>query len=593
VLFLVVVFDVYFVYTHFKIQIAGRIKLQSSSENISRKTVFGCIGTIRLLAGHYLIVLTSYEVVDQIQGYRVYRATGFDTVRCFAPETYGSLSKVQKRDESRYLHILHASLQCGSRRLYFSSGYDLTLNRQRQHLFRSSSRAPCFPKYQGDMMVNDEQTDSEVRFCTAHERSDPNTDGCHVEEPGAAEYPITCWQTADKRFCWNQLPGKTLAAAVKAKGNVGHHDIQSVILPLVCGSFESMQESIMNTTVKVTLIARTSIGRVGIRNHCRGLDSGGEAANFIETEQVLEIPGCRAMYSFVIIRGSVPLRWSQPLVNLAWNQRIQVNEPTDITPVHRHFARLLSRYGIITVVDLLGTSGDEGRLKACFKKALASLPLPRMCGEKGVRYFQYDVRTESQRGFPAQLEELRTWSKSEVCQQGYFANMLDDRAVNAAIRMQKGVFRVNCKDCLDRTNIIQCLLAQIALQQQIRTAKAQYGDSMSPRVVRMHRKLWANHGDRISLQYAGTGALRRDVVRVGKRTLTGLLRDGRVALTRYVRAKFSDGWAQDGLSLWTLNNDELPVRNARYGWSFSFRFACCVLNRFLQEGVMFESPVLS
>jgi hypothetical protein len=177
VLFLVVVFDVYFVYTHFKIQIAGRIKLQSSSENISRKTVFGCIGTIRLLAGHYLIVLTSYEVVDQIQGYRVYRATGFDTVRCFAPETYGSLSKVQKRDESRYLHILHASLQCGSRRLYFSSGYDLTLNRQRQHLFRSSSRAPCFPKYQGDMMVNDEQTVSEVRFCTAHERSDPNTDG--------------------------------------------------------------------------------------------------------------------------------------------------------------------------------------------------------------------------------------------------------------------------------------------------------------------------------------------------------------------------------------------------------------------------------
>ena len=87
-------------------------------------------------------------------------------------------------------------------------------------------------------MVNDEQTVSEVRFCTAHERSDPNTDGCHVEEPGAAEYPITCWQTADKRFCWNQLPGKTLAAAVKAKGNVGHHDIQSVILPLVCGSFE-------------------------------------------------------------------------------------------------------------------------------------------------------------------------------------------------------------------------------------------------------------------------------------------------------------------------------------------------------------------
>ena len=60
------------------------------------------------------------------------------------------------------------------------------------------------------------------------------------------------------------------------------------------------------------------------------MDSEGEAANFIETEQVLEIPGREALYSFVIVRGSVPVKWSQPLVDLAWNQQVLLHEPCDI-----------------------------------------------------------------------------------------------------------------------------------------------------------------------------------------------------------------------------------------------------------------------
>lgn len=515
-----------------------------SSLEVSSKVVFGCVGTIRLLAGYYLIVLTSYEVVDEIQGFRVYRASGFDIVRCFAPETYGSLSPRQKRDEGRYLQLLRASLQRGSRLLYFSLGYDLTLNCQRQHLFTRSSAS--LPKF----IAKDKLLGSKLTLRAMHSKEVAITYRGQMAVPGAVEYPRTCWQTADKSFCWNRHPGQTLATAVAATGSANEHDVQSMILPLVCGSFESLQESIMNITVKVSLISRTSIGRVGIRNHCRGVDSEGEAANFIETEQVLEIPGREALYSFVIVRGSVPVKWSQPLVDLAWNQQILLHEPCDIAPVRRHFSRLLSRYGIVTVVDLLGTIGDEGRLKACFKKALASLPLPQT-HEKLIRYFQYDAHAESRRGCPASLKRLQIWSKLEICHQGYFAITLDEGTESVVTRMQDGVFRVNCKDCLDRTNIFQCRLAQIALQEQLCAVLPQDGDSMIRRLSRLHRRLWANHGDRISLQYSGTGALKRDAVRVGRQTLSGLLRDGRVALTRYFRGKFSDGWAQDGLDLWT------------------------------------------
>lgn len=35
------------------------------------------------------------------------------------------------------------------------------------------------------------------------------------------------------------------------------------------------------------------------------------------------------------------------------------------------------------------------------------------------------------------------------------------------VSQQKGVFRVNCIDCLDRTNVVEGMLAKRALKQQL------------------------------------------------------------------------------------------------------------------------------
>ena len=63
--------------------------------------------------------------------------------------------------------------------------------------------------------------------------------------------------------------------------------------------------------------------------------------------------------------------------------------------------------------------------------------------------------------------------------------------------------------------------------------------------------LWANHGDDISRQYAGTGALKSGFTRTGKRTYGGLADDGLKSLTRYYLNNFSDGRKQDALDLVT------------------------------------------
>ena len=63
------------------------------------------------------------------------------------------------------------------------------------------------------------------------------------------------------------------------------------------------------------------------------------------------------------------------------------------------------------------------------------------------------------------------------------------------------------------------------------------------------RVVWADHGDDISRQYAGTGALKSGFTRTGKRTTMGLLDDGVKSITRYYLNTFQDGLKQDALDL--------------------------------------------
>ena len=57
--------------------------------------------------------------------------------------------------------------------------------------------------------------------------------------------------------------------------------------------------------------------------------------------------------------------------------------------------------------------------------------------------------------------------------------------------------------------------------------------------------LWADHGDCLSLAYSGTGALKSDFVRTGKRTLMGNLYDGYLSCKRFYLNNFRDGYNQD------------------------------------------------
>ena len=55
------------------------------------------------------------------------------------------------------------------------------------------------------------------------------------------------------------------------------------------------------------------------------------------------------------------------------------------------------------------------------------------------------------------------------------------------------------------------------------------------------RNIWTNNADQMSFLYSGTGALKTDFTRTGKRTFLGLLNDGRNSVQRYFLNNFFDG----------------------------------------------------
>ncbi|GJN08187.1 hypothetical protein PR202_ga26081 [Eleusine coracana subsp. coracana] len=89
--------------------------------------VYGVVGTIKLLAGSYVLVITSRKDAGSYQGSPVYHANSMKFLCC--NEAIKDLTSQEKRDEEYFMSLLRiAESTCG---LYYSYDRDLTLNLQR------------------------------------------------------------------------------------------------------------------------------------------------------------------------------------------------------------------------------------------------------------------------------------------------------------------------------------------------------------------------------------------------------------------------------------------------------------------------------
>lgn len=173
-------------------------------------------------------------------------------------------------------------------------------------------------------------------------------------------------------------------------------NISNYLTPVILGfvgilKASSSPESVGRIT-SYAVISRRATKRAGTRYFARGLDSNAYSANFVETEQLVYLPP-NHIYSFVQIRGSVPLYWSQrptleykPTIKLGRtglasslsNSDYEPQSLADVEPIQReiiqrHFHEICYplRYGRVVAVNLLDQTGMERPL--CRMYALASL----------------------------------------------------------------------------------------------------------------------------------------------------------------------------------------------------------------------------
>lgn len=138
--------------------------------------------------------------------------------------------------------------------------------------------------------------------------------------------------------------------------------------------------------------------------------------------------------------------------------------------------------------------------------------------------------------------------------------MLQRKLINylntiSKLTSQRGVVRTNCVDNLDRTNVVQSVIGRKMLLQQLHRATITKAPSGAPFEVlpevfeQMFRTMWTEHADCLSKLYSGTGALKTDFTRTGKRTKMGALEDGRRSLVRYFYNNYEDPYNQNALHL--------------------------------------------
>ncbi|KAK3987074.1 phosphoinositide phosphatase SAC1 [Cladorrhinum sp. PSN332] len=530
----------------------GDIRLSDASllsgKRVSRVTsIAGILGIIQLRLDKYIIVITKAQPVGRLRGHQIYKVVSTDILPLRERQ-------VHDPDEDRFLNLLRGFIKPGP--MYFSYSVDLTNSFQRQ--------------------------------------AQQNADS-----------PL--WKRADDRFFWNRFIQSDLINFRNHGGRgqpAPQPNIDPYILPVIFGMLEIHPTTFKGTPLTLALITRRSRHRAGTRYFTRGLDDEGHAANYNETEQVLVLNDTSSglggsagsagagwqktgedkemqIMSYVQTRGSVPAYWAE-VNTLKYTPKIQIRAIEAAYPAaKKHFDEQISIYGDNYLVNLVNQKGREQRVKEAYEQVvemLISRPQEHTQADQRTDekfhtietasstarshfdrlhyiYFDYHAETKGMQMHRAQLliDRMRD---ALVAQQYFRAVDMPGSRIDGRLEvrsLQTSVVRTNCMDCLDRTNVVQSMLARWTLDRMFidlgLLARGSRFQDEDPAFEFMFRNMWADNADVVSTSYSGTGAMKTDVTRTGKRTKAGAMQDGKVAVMRYCLNNFMDGPRQDAFDL--------------------------------------------
>ena len=373
-------------------------------------------------------------------------------------------------------------------------------------------------------------------------------------------------------FCWNY----SIAKCFDSDG------MNEFVFPVINGFFGSRDiqndnEEISPNDAHFILIARKDDRRSGMRFLIRGADSNGNVANSVESEEIITFrdnEGKVNICSFIEIRGSIPLMWEQE-PNFQLNPKIKPLDDfgKNCEVFKLYIEEIFDSYGSVCCINLIDKKKDQDIIGRYYNNVVQNYKNSNKDKEKNLFFVWFDFHHECKNLKYENIKILfKTESMKECLNNFGFSHIkyapksleqdtteikIDDNLIKnkliEIIQTQNGVFRNNCIDSLDRSNVVQSVIGRYYLLQILSNIGFSDVKPSSNDVFRKFKGsleptfnlLWADHGDCLSLAYSGTGALKSDFVRTGKRTLMGNLQDGYLSCKRYYLNNFRDGYNQD------------------------------------------------
>uniref|UniRef100_UPI00398E66EA polyphosphoinositide phosphatase n=1 Tax=Pristiophorus japonicus TaxID=55135 RepID=UPI00398E66EA len=528
-----------------RLDIGNRTKMaQKGLSGLSRTvSAFGIVGFVRFLEGYYIVLITKRRKVADIGGHSIYKIE--DTNIVYIPN---DSVRIAHSDEARYVRIFQ-SVDLSSN-FYFSYSYDLT------HSLQFNLTVLKMPS---------EGLKSDTIGHGRQESFDIFEDEGVTTQAGSAPGYYGIQNQPYPKYAWNGYILENVTAAV-------HHNWLLYIIHGFCGQSKML---IYGRPVYVTLIARRSCKFAGTRFLKRGANCEGDVANEVETEQIIHDASVMSFSagsysSYVQVRGSVPLYWSQDISTMMPKPPITLDQADPFAHVAAlHFDQMLQRFGSPIIILNLVKKREKRKHERILSEALFSAVtylnqfLPP---EYGIQYIAWDMAKYTKSKLCNVLDRLSVIAEDVVKRTGFFVNHPDfycntlrpgvswnelGGCIHNTCRLQTGVLRTNCVDCLDRTNTAQFMVGKCALACQLYAL----GVIDKPRLqfdtdaVRLFEELYEDHGDTLSLQYGGSQLVHRVKTYRKIAPWTQHSKDIMQTLSRYYSNAFSDADRQDAINL--------------------------------------------
>lgn len=482
---------------------------EASEEGLNKKlTGYGLMGFIRFTTCYYLIVVQKCSQVAVLAGRSIFHIDGTALVPISnnyrKPDKYSAEARLMSTFQSLDL----------TKTFYFSNTYDIT-NTLQTNLLREKLKAVG----RSDISV-------------------PN---------GIPDY--------NEMFMWNNNLLEAVLPCIDT--------VYDWFRPIVHGFIDQVDVSVLGKSIYITLVARRSHQFAGARFLKRGVNKQGYVANEVETEQIVadmlltgfHRPGngyfdSDRYTSFVQHRGSIPLYWTQEASNLTGKPPIQV---TAVDPFFSsaamHFDMLFQRYGKVQVLNLIKTKEKtprETKLLREFEQCITYLNqfLPE---NKKIQYTSWDMSRASKQDGQGVIEFLEKYAAETVSTTGIFHNGANFKVT----KIQEGVCRSNCIDCLDRTNAAQFVVGKRALGVQLKSlgiVDNSYLEYDSD-IINILTELFHDLGDTIALQYGGSHLVNTMETYRKINQWSSHSRDMIESIKRFYSNSFVDAQRQDAINL--------------------------------------------